>query len=204
MFGYVIIVGGGVVGINVVKMVMGLGVKVIILDVLYWCLMYLDDVFFGCLIIMMSSEVNLCVLFLQIDLFIGVVFILGVKVLNFVICDMLGLLELGLVIVDVVIDQGGCVEMMYFIIYDELIYLVDDIVYYGVVNMFGVVLCILIFVLMNVIFFYVFVFVEYGLGVFKCDLVFVVGFNIYQGKVICVGVVDVFGLSGQDVEVVLV
>lgn len=77
--GHVTIVGGGVVGTNAAKMAMGLGAKVTILDVSHRRLTYLDDVFFGRLTTMMSSEANLRALLPQTDLLIGAVLIPGLR-----------------------------------------------------------------------------------------------------------------------------
>ncbi|WP_309571946.1 alanine dehydrogenase, partial [Deinococcus sp.] len=130
--GHVTIVGGGVVGTNAAKMAMGLGAKVTILDVSQRRLAYLDDVFFGRLTTMMSSEANIRDLLLTTDLLIGAVLIPGAKAPHLVTRDMLSLMPEGSVIVDVAVDQGGCVETIHATTHDDPTYTVDGVIHYGV------------------------------------------------------------------------
>lgn len=192
---YVVVFGVGVVGIGVLQMVVGFGVCVIVFDNNVNWLCQFDFVFVNwivivCLNVQMVDEV-VC----DVDVVIGVVFVFGVLVLWFVMCDMIVMMCKGVVVVDVVIDQGGCFEILYVIMYVVLIFVVDGVVYYCVVNMFGVVVCMFIFVLNNVMFGYVFVFVDKGWKqVMFDDLYLCVGLNVCDGYIMYEVVVLVFGL----------
>lgn len=100
----VVIIGGGMVGINVVKMVVGMGVQVLIFDINVNCFCYFDDIFGNCIqMVYLNQEMIFCeVVF--VDFVVGVVFVFGVKVLYFVMCEYLCLMDDGLVVVDVVVD----------------------------------------------------------------------------------------------------
>lgn len=104
VFGKVLILGGGIVGIEVVKMVVGLGVDVIIMDISLFCLCYFSDIMFVNVNIVYFNEYNICKYIQELDFIVGVVFIFGVKVLKFIMCEMLKLMCLGMVLVDVVVD----------------------------------------------------------------------------------------------------
>ena len=137
--GHITIIGGGVDGTNAAKMAMGLGAKVTVLDVSHRRLTYLDDVFFGKLTTMMSSEANIRALLPDTDLLIGAVLIPGAKAPHLVTRDMLPLMQEGSVIVDVAVDQGGCVETIHATTHDDPTYIVDGVIHYGVANMPGAV-----------------------------------------------------------------
>lgn len=126
--GQVTILGSGVVGTNAAKMALG-----------HERLSYLDDVFFGRLNTLQSSESNLRALLPTTDLLIGAVLIPGAKASHLLRRDMLGLMQPGSVIVDVAVDQGGCVETIHPTTHDAPTYEVDGIVHYGVANMPGAV-----------------------------------------------------------------
>lgn len=125
------------------------------MDINFDCLCYLVDVMFVNVNIVYSNEMNICRYIKQANFIVGGVFIVGVKVFNLIICDMFKDMILGIVFVDVVVDQGGCIEICKLIMYENFIFIIDDVVYYCVVNMFGVVFYIFIIVLINVILFYV-------------------------------------------------
>lgn len=196
--GHVLIVGGGVVGTNAAKMAMGLGAKVTILDVSQRRLAYLDDVFFGRLTTMMSSEANIRALLPETDLLIGAVLIPGAKAPHLVTRDMLGLMGEGSVIADVAIDQGGCVETMHATTHDDPTYLVDGIIHYGVANMPGAVPRTSTFALTNATFPYALALAEHGVEALKRDPALRLGLNTYQGHVTYAGVAQAFDLPSRD------
>lgn len=125
------------------------------MDINFDCLCYLADVMFVNVNMVYSNEMNICKYIRQANFIVGGVFIVGVKVFYLIICDMFKDMILGIVLVDVVVDQGGCIEICKLIMYEDLIFIIDNVVYYCVVNMFGVVFYIFIIVLINVILFYV-------------------------------------------------
>jgi alanine dehydrogenase len=192
--GHVVIIGGGVVGTNAAKMAMGLGAKVTILDVSHRRLTYLDDVFFGRLTTMMSSEANIRALLPEADLLIGGVLIPGAKAPNLVTRDMLGLMQEGSVIVDVAVDQGGCVETIHATTHDDPTYVVDGVIHYGVANMPGAVPRTSTFALTNATFPYVQMLADHGLDVLRGHAALQLGVNTHRGQLTYQGVAEAFDL----------
>ncbi|SEI58757.1 L-alanine dehydrogenase [Deinococcus reticulitermitis] len=201
--GHVTIIGGGVVGTNAAKMAMGLGAKVTILDVSQRRLAYLDDVFFGKLTTMMSSEANLRALLPDTDLLIGGVLIPGAKAPHLVTRDMLGLMPEGSVIVDVAVDQGGCVETIHATTHDDPTYLVDGVIHYGVANMPGAVPRTSTFALTNQTLPYALQLAEHGVDALKRDPALRLGLNTYGGELTYPGVAEAFELPSRAAEELL-
>ncbi|ACO46789.1 alanine dehydrogenase [Deinococcus deserti] len=196
--GHVVILGGGVVGTNAAKMAMGLGAKVTILDVSHRRLAYLDDVFFGKLTTMMSSEANIRTLLPETDLLIGGVLIPGAKAPHLITRDMLPLMQEGSVIVDVAVDQGGCVETIHATTHDDPTYVIDGVVHYGVANMPGAVPRTSTFALTNATFPYVLMLADQGLNALKTNKALRLGLNTHQGKLTYAGVGEAFEMSVVD------
>lgn len=198
--GHVVILGGGVVGTNAAKMAMGLGARVTILDVSHRRLTYLDDVFFGRLRTMMSSEGNIRALLPETDLLIGAVLIPGTRAPHLVTRDMLGLMQEGSVIADVAVDQGGCVETIHATTHDDPTYVVDGVVHYGVANMPGAVPRTSTFALTNATFPYVQLLADHGLDVLRGHAALQLGVNTHRGQLTYQGVADAFGLPYVQTE----
>lgn len=137
--GEVVILGGGMVGTNAAKMALGLGARVTILDVSHARLQYLDDVFGGRLQTLVSNTGNIEEVLSRADLLIGAVLIPGARAPRLVTREMLGLMREGSVIVDVAVDQGGCIETIRPTTHDKPSYVLDGVVHYGVSNMPGAV-----------------------------------------------------------------
>ena len=193
--GNVLIVGGGVVGTNAAKMAMGLGARVTVLDVSHRRLTYLDDVFFGRLTTMMSSEANLRSLLPDTDLLIGAVLIPGAKAPHLVTRDMLPLMQEGSVIVDVAVDQGGCVQTIHATTHDDPTYVVDGVIHYGVANMPGAVPRTSTFALTNQTLPYALKLAEHGLDAVRGSKALMLGLNTHQGKLTYAGVADALELE---------
>ncbi|MDZ7705055.1 MAG: alanine dehydrogenase [Trueperaceae bacterium] len=137
--GEVVILGGGVVGTNAAKMALGLGARVTILDVSHRRLQYLDDVFGARLQTLASNPANIAEMTAKADLLVGGVLIPGARAPHLVTRDMLGTMKPGSVIVDVAVDQGGCIETSKPTTHDDPTFVVDDVIHYGVANMPGAV-----------------------------------------------------------------
>jgi alanine dehydrogenase len=135
----VIIIGGGVVGTNAAKMAVGLGARVTILDVSLDRLRQLDDIFRGEVQTLASSRAHLEDAVRRADLLIGGVLIPGAAAPKLVTREMIGQMKKGSVIVDVAIDQGGCVETAKPTTHSNPVYEVDGVVHYCVANMPGAV-----------------------------------------------------------------
>lgn len=135
----VLVLGGGIVGINAAKMAAGMGANVTIMDLSLARLRYLDDVMPKNVTTIASSEGAVREYLPHMDLVIGAVLIPGAKAPKLIRRDMLSLMKKGAVIVDVAIDQGGCFETSKPTTHAEPIYVVDDVIHYCVANMPGAV-----------------------------------------------------------------
>ncbi len=135
----VVVIGGGVVGINAAKMAAGLGAQVYILDTNLERLAYLDDVMPANVFPVMSNPAILKEYVTKADLVIGAVLIPGAKAPKLITRDMLKEMKDGSVIVDVAIDQGGCIETAKATTHADPTYVVDGVVHYCVANMPGAV-----------------------------------------------------------------
>jgi alanine dehydrogenase len=137
--GTVIVIGGGVVGINAAKMACGLGAKVYILDKNLDRLRYLADVMPSNCFPLMSSPATIRKLVKEADVVIGAVLVAGAKAPKLVTRNMLKTMKKGAVLVDVAIDQGGCFETSKPTTHTDPIFTVADVVHYCVANMPGAV-----------------------------------------------------------------
>ena len=135
----VVVIGGGVVGINAAKMAAGLGAQVYMLDTNLERLAYLDDVMPANVFPIMSNPAILREYVTKADLVIGAVLIPGAKAPKLITRDMLKEMKNGSVIVDVAIDQGGCIETAKATTHAEPTFVVEGVVHYCVANMPGAV-----------------------------------------------------------------
>jgi alanine dehydrogenase len=133
--GNVCIIGGGIVGTNAAKMALGLGAKVTLVDLNLNRLRELDDIFGGRLYTMASNAYNVERAVCDADLVIGGVLIPGAAAPKIVTAAMVSKMKKGAVIVDVAIDQGGCIQTARPTTHSDPSYLVDGVVHYCVTNM---------------------------------------------------------------------
>ncbi len=136
---HVIVLGGGVVGINAIKMAAGMGARVTVLDRSLQTLRYLDDIFGSKIETLWSSEAHVEEVLPTADLVIGAVLVPGAAAPRLITRPMLKLMRQGSVIVDVAVDQGGCVETTHATTHADPVYFVDGVLHYGVANMPGAV-----------------------------------------------------------------
>jgi alanine dehydrogenase len=137
--GNVVVIGGGIVGINAAKMACGLGAKVYILDMSLYRLRYLSDVMPANCFMLYSSPATLRDLITRADVVVGAVLIPGAKAPKLITREMLKTMKPGSVLVDVAIDQGGCFETSKATTHGDPIYMVEGVVHYCVANMPGAV-----------------------------------------------------------------
>ena len=133
----VVILGGGIVGINAAKMAAGLGAKVTLLDISLERLRYLSDVMPANVTLIYSNHQNILEQISTADLVIGGVLIPGAKAPKLIRREDLKVMRPGSVIVDVAVDQGGCVETIHPTTHENPTYVVDGVIHYGVANMPG-------------------------------------------------------------------
>jgi alanine dehydrogenase len=133
----VVILGGGIVGINSAKMAAGFGAKVVVLDISLERLRYLSDVMPANVQLIFSNRHNILEQIATADLVVGAVLIPGAKAPKLVRREDLRIMRAGAVIVDVAIDQGGCIETIKATTHENPTYTIDGIIHYGVANMPG-------------------------------------------------------------------
>lgn len=182
--GKVTVVGGGVVGINAAKMAVGLGADVTVLDVNHRRLEYLDDVFQGRLTVLHSNTQNIESAVIESDLVIGAVLIIGWKAPVLVTKSMIEQMQPGSVVVDVAVDQGGCIETCRPTSHQNPTYEVNGVIHYCVPNMPGVVARTSTYALTNATFKYGSMIAQLGVedAVAK-DAALFKGLNVYGGNV---------------------
>ncbi|HKO76171.1 MAG TPA: alanine dehydrogenase [Flavobacterium sp.] len=135
----VLVLGGGIVGTQAAKMAAGLGAQVTIMDVSLPRLRQLDDIMPANVMTQMSNDYNIRKAITETDLIIGAVLIPGAKAPHLIKRDMLKLMRPGTVLVDVAVDQGGCIETCTPTTHENPTFIIDDIVHYCVANMPGAV-----------------------------------------------------------------
>lgn len=198
--GRVAVIGGGVVGANAAKIALGMGADVTIINRSLERLRYLDDIFRGRIKTMASNSYNIEKAVIESDLVIGAVLITGAKAPHLVTKQMVSKMKKGSVIVDVSIDQGGCVETIKPTSHSNPVYEVDGIIHYGVTNMPGSVPRTSTFALANATLPYVIKLANSGIDAVKKDPAIANGVNIFKGKITCKPVADAQGKEYVEIE----
>jgi len=195
----VLIIGGGVVGTNAAKMAAGLGAHVTLLDVSLDRLRYLSDVLAPNVDLLYSNRHNILDQLKRADLVIGAVLLPGAKAPNLVRRGDLKLMKPGSVIVDVAVDQGGCIETTKPTTHEQPTYMVDGILHYAVANMPGGLPRTSTLALTNATFPYAKRLAKLGWKqACKQDPSLALGLNVVEGKVAYPGVAEAFGLPVVD------
>ncbi len=200
----VVIIGGGVVGTNAAKMAAGMGARVTILDLSLERLRYLDDVLPKNVRTVYSNRYNLLESIERADLVVGAVLLPGAKAPHLIRREDLQRMKPGAVIVDVAVDQGGCVETIRPTTHEDPVYFIDGILHYGVANMPGGVPRTSTLALTNAT-------LPYGIKLAKegwqaaCrkDGALKLGLNVVAGKVVYPGVAEAFNLPLVEVDSLL-
>ena len=194
--GTVVIIGGGIVGINAAKIACGLGAMVYLLDTNLDRLRYLSEVMPGNCVTVMGSLPTLRSLLKEADLVIGAVLIPGAKAPKLITRSMLKGMRPGTVLVDVAIDQGGCFETSRPTTHTQPTFEVDGIIHYCVANMPGAVPKTSTLALTNSTLPYALEIAEKGWqAACRENHEIAAGINVVQGKVTCRGVADAFGMQ---------
>jgi alanine dehydrogenase len=200
----VLILGGGIVGTQAGIMACGLGADVIIADINLSRLRYLEEVMPANVSTLFSNEYNIRKLLPEVDLIIGAVLIPGAKAPSLITRDMLKEMKPGTVVVDVAVDQGGCIETCKPTTHTDPTFVIDGVVHYCVANMPGAVPYTSTIALTNATLPYMIQLANKGWKK-ACNenAELVPGLNIVNGKVVHKGVSDAFGLDYVPVEDVL-
>lgn len=200
----VLVLGGGIVGTQAAKMAAGLGAKVTILDVSLKRLRYLADVMPANVTTMMSNEYTIRKLIKDHDLIVGAVLIPGAKAPNLITRDMLKEMRPGTVVVDVAVDQGGCIETCKPTTHDDPVYVVDGVLHYCVANMPGAVPYTSTIALTNATLPYALQLANKGWKkACEDNLELKLGLNVVNGKVVYKAVAEAFGLKYTPIEQVM-
>lgn len=196
MAGRVTILGAGTVGINALKIAVGMGAQVTIVDKSTDKLAYIDDLYNGRVVTLSSNRHNIENSVIHSDLVIGAVLLPGAKAPHLVTKDMLSRMKKGSVIVDVAIDQGGCIETSRRTTHREPIYTVDGIIHYCVANMPGAVPRTSTFALTNETIVYAIKIAEMGLEkAVKEDTALLKGLSTYDGRLVNKAVAEALGIE---------
>jgi alanine dehydrogenase len=197
----VLILGGGIVGANAAKIAAGMGADVTIMDVNLTRLRYLDDVMPKNVHTMVSNEYSIREMVKDHDLIVGAVLIPGAKAPMLVTKDMLKTMRPGTVLVDVAVDQGGCIETCTPTTHENPTFIIDDVVHYCVANMPGAVPYTSTLALTNATLPYAIRLANQGWKK-ACQESTELrhGLNVIQGEVVYKGVADAFSLPLVDVK----
>ena len=194
--GMVMIIGGGVVGINAAKMACGLGARVYLLDMNLDRLRYLSDVMPANCIPLMANPATIRKLAEEADVIIGAVLVTGAKAPKLITKDILKTMKKGSVIVDVAIDQGGCFETSKATTHTDPVYIIDGVIHYCVANMPGAVAKTSTIALTNATLPYAVEIANKGWKrAMKENMEIKTGFNIINGKITYKAVADAFGIN---------
>lgn len=196
----VLILGGGIVGTQAAWMAAGLGADVTIMDVSLPRMRYLADVMPANVKTMMSNEYNIREMVKHADLIVGAVLIPGAKAPHLITKDMLKLMKPGTVLVDVAVDQGGCIETCKPTTHENPTYVIDDVVHYCVANMPGAVPYTSTLALTNATLPYAIQLADKGwkkAARENPDLV--PGLNVINGEIVYKAVAEAFNLPYTDV-----
>ena len=191
----VVILGAGIVGTNAARVAVGLGAHVTVLDISHDRLKYLDDIYRGHLQTRISDEYNIEDVICEADLVIGAVLIPGGRAPWLITRNMLPTMRKGSVIVDVAVDQGGCVETTRATTHSNPTFEIDGVVHYCVANMPGAVPRTSTFALNNQTAVYTLHLANEGLDAVRKDTALQLGLNTYQGAITHPAVAEAFVLN---------
>ena len=201
--GHVVIIGGGGnVGINAARTAVGLGARVTIIDISIEKLANVNDIFANRVVTLMSNNYNVSKSVADADLLIGAVLLPGAKATKVVTEEMVKTMRPGSVVVDVAIDQGGCIETIDRLTsHDNPYYVKHGVVHYSVPNMPGAVPRTSTFALANATMPYALQMANKGLErAMRENTALLKGLNVYQGKITNKAVADAQGLAYEPVS----
>jgi alanine dehydrogenase len=184
--GRVVILGGGVVGKNAATIAVGMGAQVTVLDVRGDVMAHLEDVFGGAIETLYSNPTNIEEVVMRADLVVGAVLVMGAKAPVLVSEKLVNKMGKGSVIVDVAVDQGGCIETCRPTNHDHPTYEVGGVIHYCVPNMPGAVSQTSTWALTNTTMGYALKIADAGLvAAARADKALEKGINCFRGKVTC-------------------
>lgn len=200
----VVIIGGGIVGRNSAKIALGMGADVTILDIKHDKMRYIDDIFKGRVKTIMSNHSHVAEEVRDADVVVGAVLIPGSKAPNLLTEEMIKTMQPGSVVVDVAIDQGGCIEGTYPTTHDNPVYTKHEVIHYSVANMPGAVARTSTFALTNATLPYIEDIADKGYKKAMLeDHSLAKGLNVYQGEIVCKAVAEAFSKEHRELNDIL-
>lgn len=200
----VVILGAGVVGTNAAQVALGMGAHVIMIDINLDRLRYLHEVMGGRLTTLSSNPLNIAQAVQRADLLVGAVLIKGAKTPRLVTRQMISSMAPASVVIDVSVDQGGCIETSHPTTHSDPVFLVDGVIHYCVANMPGAVPRTSTYALSNATLPYVVKLAQMGFGkAVQTDPALAKGVNTYRGQVTYGSVAEAFGLEGAPLEALI-
>ena len=201
---HIVILGAGTVGSNAAQMALGMGASVTLMDINLERLRYAEDTLHGRLTTLYSNAANISTVIQSADAVIGSVLIVGARAPHLIRRDMLATMPRGSVIVDVAVDQGGCVETTRPTTHSNPTYYVDEVLHYGVANMPGAVPRTSSLALANATLRYVMRVADNGLiEALKADAGLAKGLNTYRGQVTQPAVAETFNLPLTNLQTIV-
>lgn len=200
----VVIIGGGTVGTNAAKIALGMGANVVIIDINLERLRYLDDVLGGRLATVASNPLSVAEAVKRADLLIGAVLVKGARAPKLVTRSMIRSMKPGSVVIDVAVDQGGCIETTHATTHSNPTFLVDGVVHYCVSNMPGAVPRTSTYGLNNATLPYMAKLANLGtLKAIKSDPALAKGVNTFNGVITYKAVAETFNLPWKPIDSLL-
>lgn len=201
----VVIIGAGVVGANAAQMALGMGANVILIDSNINRLRYLEEVLHGRLTTLASHTLTIASWVERADLLIGAVLIKGAMAPKLVTHEMIATMADGSVVIDVAVDQGGCIATSHPTTHSHPTFLVGGVLHYCVANMPGAVPRTSTFALSNATLPYIKVLANLGFpAAIRQSPALALGVNTYRGAITCAGVAEAFQLPYTPLEQIMV
>jgi alanine dehydrogenase len=200
----VVVIGVGTVGRNAVEMALGMGASVTAIDLRIDRLRHLGEIFQGNLVTLSSNPLNVAEAVRRADVVIGAVLVTGARAPHVVTREMVRSMNPGSVIVDVAIDQGGCIETAHPTTHNDPVYIEEGVIHYCVTNMPGAVPRTSTYALTNATLPYALQLANFGfVEAVKSNAALAKGVNIYKGHVTCEGVAKAHGFEYKPLETLL-
>jgi alanine dehydrogenase len=200
----VVILGAGVVGTNAAQVALGMGAHVIMIDINLDRLRYLHEVMGGRLTTLSSNPLNIAQAVQRADLLVGAVLIKGAKTPRLVTRQMISTMAPASVVIDVAVDQGGCIETSHPTTHSDPVFLVDGVIHYCVANIPGAVPRTSTYGLSNATLPYVVKLAQMGFAkAVQADPALAKGVNTYRGQITYGSVAEAFGLEDTPLEALI-
>ena len=199
--GNVVVIGAGTVGVNATRIAVGFGASVTVLDVNVERMRHVDDLFEGRVVTLMSNRYNIQRAAARADVLVGAVLVAGARAPVLVTRAMIDQMKEGSVIVDIAVDQGGCVETMHPTTLDDPVYRVGGVVHYGVANLPALVPRTSTFALTNATLPYAMKLADLGpVAAVRTDRALARGVNVWRGAVTHPAVAESLGMAAAPLE----